>query len=232
MSFKKFCPKCGNETSQLVDKLCLKCFTKNNTLFDIGKVKFFICKWCGKLLFNNTLKGFEEETIAQEIATHVKIIPQLEKTKVFVELSKLSELDYEALIKVQGFLADNLVEDKKIIKFQLKETTCDSCMKLNADYREAILQLRSENMDEAESMLKLAEELLKKEKVKNPLAGTSKISKVRNGFDLWVGSKKATVKVSRYMAKLYDTKIIVSKKLIGEEKNGKRKYRHTFCIKH
>jgi NMD protein affecting ribosome stability and mRNA decay len=80
-------------------------------------------------------------------------------------------------------------------------------------------------------MLHEAEELIKEENSKDPLSAIVKTIKVRNGFDLWVGSKKSAVKVSRKLAKLYDTRPIVSSKLIGQNKDGSEKYRFTFCVK-
>ncbi len=231
MGFKKFCPKCGKETNTLVDNICIDCFLEKKSLFDIDKIKIYFCKHCLKLLLNNKWVNFNEESIAEEVGFQVKINSELKKPKVFVELEKKSNLDYEALVKVTGFISNNLVEKSKRINFQLRETTCDSCMRLNASYREAILQLRAKKSVDANAMLELAKNLLEKEKAKDSLSGTSKIIETKNGFDLWVGSKKAAVKTSRELSRIYKVKPIVSKKLIGEEKSGERKYRHTFCIK-
>ncbi|MDD3083471.1 MAG: 60S ribosomal export protein NMD3 [Candidatus ainarchaeum sp.] len=231
MSFKKFCPKCGKETEQFVENICLDCFLKKKELFEVEKPKFFLCKYCLKLLFKNKWVDFNDESIAKEIALNVNIIKELKQPKIFIELEKKSRLDYKALIQVRGLLSKTLVEREKEINFQLRETTCDSCMKLNASYREAILQLRAKSEKDSFEMLQLTKNLLKKEMLKDSLSGTSNIIKTKNGFDLWIGSKKAASKVSRELARIYNVKIIVSKKLIGEEKSGERKYRHTFCIK-
>ena len=148
-----------------------------------------------------------------------------------VELEKKEDKEYEALVKVKGFIAGNLIEQEKVISVLLGDTTCDSCMKLNADYREAIIQLRGKTIEESKQMMKITMDLLDKEKQKDSLSGTSKIIELKNGYDLWIGSKKAAIKVARYVAKLYKVKLIVSSKLIGEQENGKRKYRFTFCVK-
>ena len=126
---------------------------------------------------------------------------------------------------------DNLVEQVKIVWVKLTSTMCDSCMKLDAEYREAIIQLRGKDKEESGQLLKITLDLLNKERAKDSLSGASKRVELKTGFDLWVGSKKAAVKVSRYVAKLYDVKLKVSSKLIGAEKSGKRKYRFTFCVK-
>ncbi|MDD4251129.1 MAG: 60S ribosomal export protein NMD3 [Candidatus ainarchaeum sp.] len=231
MSFKKFCPKCGDETDIFVENICVNCFLKKNNLFNVERVKVYFCKHCKKLLLNNKWTDFSDESIAQEVASQVKIVPKLDSPKIFVELEKKSILDYSANIKVEGFLANQLVEKSMFINFQLRETTCDSCMKLNASYREAILQLRAKTKRDASALLEVAQNFLIKEREKDSLSGTSKLSELKNGYDLWIGSKKATSKVSRELSRLYKVRPIVSKKLIGEDDNGERKYRHTFCIK-
>jgi nonsense-mediated mRNA decay protein 3 len=231
MSFKKFCPKCGKKADSLVKNICVDCFLKNNSLFEVGKVSIKICKFCGKLFLSGKEFIFDEELIAQEIASKTKIIPQLQDPKIFVELIKKSDVDFEALVKVKGFINDFLVERQKSINFQLKEITCDSCMKLNSDYREAILQIRSDNKRDVKAMFNLVNDLLKKESFKDSLSGTSKIIELKNGYDFWIGSKKSAAKIVKYLGDIYKVKPKVSKKLIGQEKSGKRKYRFTFCIR-
>jgi nonsense-mediated mRNA decay protein 3 len=231
MSFKKFCPRCGKETEELVGKICINCFKEKNKLFSVGKVKINLCKYCGKILHNDLNEDFSEEALGEEVASQVKLVNELKQPKIFVEIQKLSDVDYEALIKVQGFLGNTIVEEEKTIKFQTKETTCDACMKLNSDYREGIIQLRSKDDDTALEMFEITQGLLQKERAKNSLSGISKITEVKNGYDLWVGSKKASAKISREVSKIFDAELKVSKKLIGQEQSGKRKYRFTFLVK-
>lgn len=231
MSFKKFCPKCGKETDLFIGKICKECFLKNNKLFSVKKINITQCKHCERLLSAGKWVDFSEDEIANEVASKVKILPGLNDPKIFVELQPLPNKNYEALIKIDGLLNNFLIEEEMACKFQLKETTCDACMKLNSDYREAIIQIRSKKEENENSMLELAINLLNTEKSKDDLSGTSRIEKVKNGYDLWVGSKKSAAKVVRSLSKFYGTRTIASKKLIGEDEQGKRKYRHTFCVR-
>ncbi|MBT4870273.1 MAG: hypothetical protein HON47_01755 [Candidatus Diapherotrites archaeon] len=233
MSFKKFCPKCGKETDKLVGNECLDCFLKKTKLFTIKSQKILVCKHCNKAIIKGHWEDLSENLIEGEVASKVKLNTDfnLEDYKVLVELQKMGADEYEALVKIKGFISGNLLEQEKIVWVSLKGTLCDSCMKLDAEYREAIIQLRGKDKEESEQMLKITLDLLNKEKAKDSLSGTSKIVELKTGFDLWIGSKKAAVKVSRYVAKLYSVKLKVSSKLIGEEKSGKRKYRFTFCVK-
>ncbi len=231
MSFKQFCPKCGKETTLLVGKVCLDCFLKNNKLFEVEKINITQCKHCQKLLFSGNWIEFDDGVIAQEVARNVKLNSEIKDPKIFVELERYPESNFEALIQVKGIINNSMIEKEDSIKFQIKETTCDSCMKLNSNYREAILQLRSSKKENEDAMFELAKNLLDAQRSKDSLSGTSKILKIKNGYDLQIGSKKSAVKIARYLAKLYGTQIVMSKKLIGEDEQGKRKYRHTFCVR-
>jgi len=233
MSFKKFCPKCGKETDKFVGKICLDCFLKEKNLFSIKKQKMFVCKHCGKILVKGKWQDFSESLIIEEITSKVKINKDvnLENINIIIDLVKKDDEKYEALVKVKGIVEGNLIDGEKVIQIKISITTCDACMKLNSEYREAIIQLRGKNLEESKEMMKNALDLLDKERAKDSLSGTSKIIELKEGYDLWVGSKKAAAKVSKYMAKMYNTQVKLSSKLIGEEQSGKRKYRFTFCIK-
>jgi nonsense-mediated mRNA decay protein 3 len=232
MSFKKFCPKCGKETNNIIGKECLNCFLKNTELFTIKNQKVLVCKHCNKALIKGHWDDFSEKLIGEEIASKVKVANVgMEDIKILIDLEKKEEDEYEALIKVKGIISGNVIEKEKIIHVLIKETTCDSCMKLNAEYREAIIQLRGPTKEDSKQMMKITLDLLNKEREKDPLSGTSKVIELKTGYDLWIGSKKAAAKISKYVAKIYNTELKVTSKLIGEDENGKRKYRFTFCIK-
>ena len=138
---------------------------------------------------------------------------------------------YEVLIKVEGFIENVLVSQEKEIVFKIKPTTCDACTKLNANYREAVVQIRAEK-SEAKKIYDTAMSMLDKERETNSLAGTSKIIEIPQGYDLWIGDKKAAARIVRAISKMFDMKVTTSKKLIGEDGGrGNFVFRFTFCLK-
>ncbi|MDD3160134.1 MAG: 60S ribosomal export protein NMD3 [Candidatus ainarchaeum sp.] len=231
MSFKKFCPKCGKETEYLIDNLCKDCYLQGKSIFDIEKSNISVCKFCNKTKIGNHWFEVNDELIGNQIANMIKPNKDLKQPKILVTLEKFLENNYSAVVAVEGFLSDILVKDIKEIKFQVKETTCDSCMKINASYREAVVQLRANDKNDREEIFKMALDILKKDKSNDSLSDTSKIIKLKTGYDLWVGSKKSAIKISSFIAKLYNCQIKRSKKLIGQDDNGEQKYRYTFCMK-
>jgi nonsense-mediated mRNA decay protein 3 len=234
MSFKKFCAKCGKETNALIKGKCSDCYLGKKELFDIEKPVFSVCKHCGKFLSHSKWFLLNEASISEEILKRIKYVHELIDPKPFVEVREIQNLEilsYEVLINVQGFIEGVLVNQEKELIFKIKPTTCDACMKLNANYREAVVQIRAPKI-EAKKVYDTALSMLDKEKVKNSLAGTSKIIEMPQGFDLWIGDKKVAVRMVRALSKMYDMKIITSKKIIGEEGGrGHFVYRFTFCLK-
>ena len=231
MSFKKFCPRCGKETDALVGGTCQDCYLEKHELFTVKDVSLPVCVKCGKLHHKNAWKFFSDEDVSQEIVSKVKVDPDIFEPKVDVELRRKSPFEYEARINVKGFLDDVLIEQEKFMVFKLSKVSCDACMKLVSNYREGIIQLRASSNEEAEDMYLLTKSLIEKERANDSLSGIVKTMKNKNGYELWIGSKKASAKVSRYLAKLYKVRVKSSKQLIGEDDSGEFKYRYTFCIR-
>jgi len=200
-------------------------------LFDVKEIKIERCVKCQKVRFKGSWQGYSDEAIANEVASKVKPMHGLDQPKIFVELSPITDNDFSAQITVEGFLNDVLLKQTKPIEFSFEKVSCDPCMKLVSNYREAILQLRAKTQEEADAMFEVTKQLLAGEKAKDSLSAAVKVFSGKKAYDLWIGSNKGAVKTARKLSKLYKTKIIVSQKLIGQEDNGKRKYRFTYCIK-
>lgn len=231
MGYDKFCAKCGQKTTALINGVCQECFLQKKHLFTFTKPHFTVCKFCGKFLSHGKWFFFADESIKEDLKKSVHLDHDLEDGKVFVEVKQLSDSDFAALIKVEGFIDGVLVNSEKSINFSVKPTTCDACMKLHANYREAVIQIRAPK-DEAKGMYELAIAMLDKERESNSLSGTSKIIEAPYGYDLWVGSKAAAVKVARALSKTYNLRVISSKKIIGEEGGRAHfKFRFTYCLK-
>jgi nonsense-mediated mRNA decay protein 3 len=231
MGFEKFCARCGKVTDSIINGLCSKCYLERHDLFTMRDINIEQCVKCGKIHFKGKWTMISNEEIAGEVASKVKLSQELDQAKVFVELEPVTERDYIAKINVMGFINGVLVEQNKNIEFSLQKVSCDSCMKLVSNYREAIIQLRSTDQSSADAMLEVTKQLLASEQSKDSLSAVIKIFGAKNAYDLWIGSNKGAVKTARKLAKLYKTKIIVSKKLIGEDDGGAWKYRFTYCIK-
>jgi nonsense-mediated mRNA decay protein 3 len=234
MSFKKFCAKCGKETSALIKGVCSDCYLEKRELFSLEKPTFSVCKTCGKFISHNKWFPLNESTISTDMMKRIRYDHELVDPKPFVEVNQMVDsevLSFEVVVKVQGFIEGVLVEEEKEFILRVKPTTCDACMKLNANYREAVVQIRAPKTD-AKKIYDAALAMLGKEHVNNSLSGTSKVIDIPQGYDLWIGDKKVATKMVRQLSKTFDLEIISSKKIIGEEGGrGNFIYRFTFCLK-
>jgi len=231
MSFKRFCPKCGRETEDIVRGMCRDCFLERNDLFSVKESRLPVCVKCGKLEHKNAWKAYSDADVEEEIASKVKVSPDLKEPKVDVEVERMGPFEYEARINVKGFIDDVLMEQEKYETVKAEKVSCGPCMKLVSNYREAVLQLRASSREEAYDMYELARGMIEREKASDSLSGIVKTINLKNGYDLWIGSKKAAAKVARYLGKLYRAQVKKSATLIGEAEAGKPEYRHTFLVK-
>jgi len=231
MSFEKFCVKCGRTTDALVHGMCTECYLKRNDLFELKDINIDICVKCGKARIKGSWTYPSDEIVANEIASRIKLLHAIEQPKTFVEITPITKIDYSAKITVEGILEGTIVKQTKNDEFFLQKVSCDSCMKLVSNYREAIIQLRATNNEEADAMLEVTKQLLMNEQPKDSLSAPIKIMTEKNGHDLWIGSNRGAVKVARKLTKLYKTNLLVSKKQIGGGFGNKPVYRFTYSIK-
>lgn len=231
MGFERFCVKCGVVTNALIKGLCKKCFLDRNEIFEVRNINIEFCVKCRKMKVKGKWGAYNLEAVGEEVAKKVHFFMNLDQPKVNVLLEPINETDFDAEIKVAGFLNGVLLEESKHHVFSLNKVSCDPCMKLVSNYREAIIQLRAGSLSEAESMLQVTKVFLEEEQAKDSLAASIKIVNLPKGFDLWIGSNKGAYKVVRKLEKLYKVKPITSKKLIGEDRSRKLKYRFTYCLK-
>ena len=231
MSFGQFCVKCGATTDALIKGMCVKCYLKRHELFEIKDINIEVCVKCGKMKVKGRWGAYNFEAIGAEVASKVKFLLDVDQPKVNVTIEPINNIDFNATINIAGFIDGVLVEQNLEESFSLNKVSCDPCMKIVSNYREAIIQLRASSLSEADAMLEITKTFLNEEKAKDSLASIVKASKLPKGYDLWIGSNKGAYKVVRKLERLYKIKAIESKKLIGEDQSRRLKYRFTYCLK-
>jgi len=231
MSFEQFCVKCGTTTTALIKGMCVKCYLKRNELFEVKEFGIEICVKCGKMKVKGRWGAYNFDAISQDVTSKVKFLLDVDQPKVNVTITPINDIDFDSVIELAGFIDGILVEQKINYPFSLNKVSCDACMKLVSNYREAIIQLRATTFSESEAMLEVTKTFLTEEQAKDSLAAIVKLEKLPKGFDLWIGSNKGAYKVVRKLEKLYKIKAFESRKLIGEDQSRRLKYRFTYCLK-
>ena len=207
---KYFCPKCGKEVNRLIKNLCKDCFLETLKI-KLPKIVLKKCKVCGKY-YDKRFLGEKDEFIERELK---KMLKNLDVKEASYWLN--GSLHLKLLFEVECH------QLQKEVKIEVKEEKgiCRYCSLRLSSYWEAILQIRGRK----EGILKEIEEMLKKEKHK--LAFISRIVELKNGFDIYLGSKKVARRIAKKFEK--EAKIKITRKFYGF-RQGRRIYKDTILV--
>ena len=211
---KKFCPKCGKETKTFVKGLCLDCYLEKLKIENKIPKEIVInqCPLCKDFILKNRNLKFDE-AVKYLIKDFLKKIP-------------IKDFEYKIEDNILHLIINLKVDHKiknleKAVKLKIKKTYCKFCRLKISGYYEGIIQLRNLPENKIQEIINL----IKKIEKKNRMAFISKEERLKNGLNLYVGSKN----VINILKKKFEYKTKVSKKLYGI-KNGKKVYRVTLLI--
>jgi len=234
---KKFCPKCGATDKPLIKGFCLNCFLQDHPeIVQIDReIEFERCKKCGRIRVKGSWVEEREENLMEIVLSKLKL-KEFSKPEIEIDFEWLDEAsgNYKAEIKVKGEIDNQKVEVKRETLLKAKTVVCDPCMRLTSQYHEAILQIRGGKetaKKEFQDVLLQVNSLLATEEKKDSLAKVVELHWKKNGFDVWIGSKHAAKIVAEKLAKKFKSKVTVSSKLLGRDREGREKYRFTFCVR-
>lgn len=229
----RFCPKCGSEKGPFVKGFCMDCFLKDHDLVQIDEeIKVERCVKCEKINLKGAWKENSVENIEEWVCKKVKL-KEITDEKITIILNPEEE-HTNAKVIISGELGGEPIRLEKEIKLKFKDTQCADCAKLSGDYYEAIIQMRfegemkDEKADEFESLLA---QILRERHKRDGLAIVVKAIPLKTGADFLIGGKRAAKTAAEKIAKKFNTKVVSSYTLIGVDKTGKEKIRHTLCVR-
>lgn len=229
---KRFCPNCGANDKPFIRGFCANCFIQLNKLVEFPLLlELMQCRQCGKMLLNGKWHPFSLEVIVHWASGKIKT-KELENIRFALE-----PRDEEASIwiegKVLGEIAETLVEKPVLIEIKLRSSLCHDCSMLSANYYEAVLQLRFGSMPKKDwkTVLEEAKQLVEQQFYSDSLARVTNILVLKNGFDIYIGSKRAGKTVSEKIHHKFGGEITRSFSLAGVDKSGKTKKRFTFLVR-
>ncbi len=171
------------------------------------------------------------ETVLHWVKGKIKV-KELENVRFFLEPTD-EEKSIWVKGKVLGEIAEKLVEKPVIIEIKMRSMLCQDCSKLSANYYEAVIQLRLDSMPKKDWKKILGEtnRLVEQQYKADSLARVTNVLQLKNGFDVYVGSKRAGKTVSEQLARKFNGKITRSFSLAGVDKSGNTKKRFTFLVR-
>ncbi len=219
MQRSKFCPKCGKETEKFYDNLCKDCFLQKIEIPDLPeKIVIRQCKICGKFYGDERGEPVLESAVDKVLK---KSLNEKEIQSATYRIDK-NKIYSEITLEVSG-LRKSIELDFDLVE---KVTICKFCSQKLSGYFNVILQIRGGQTEKILEEIKTEMERLNK---KDELAFISKIEKVKNGVDIYIGSKSAAHKVVNFLKIKYKVTTKISRKQYGI-KEGKKVYRDTILI--
>jgi len=222
----KFCPRCGKQTENFYNNLCKKCFLEKSSF--VGKLpnKLVLrqCKNCGKIYMNEDFA----ETIEGALDILLRELLQ----------DKQMQLLHSASYRIEGrrvhitlmlCVEDAKKIEKKDAELVVKAIICQTCSMQGSGYFQSILQLRAPKelvgvmFDEVQQQIEFLGHY-------DQQAFISKIEKKKEGIDLYIGSKRATMQIAKNIKNKFNASIKISRKLAGKEQ-GQKVYRDTILVR-
>jgi len=237
MSSGRFCYLCGAVTNELFKGLCGQCFIGEKELASIPpQFSVNLCNGCFRTYSSGSwvdggesLTGFIERAARKEALSHVS--KELDSPSVNVEITDMKERGkgLSAALEVQVTGTTSGLEYKKTLTtvLQINNVTCPGCSRRSGGYYEAVVQLRSEHLDDTSAKFhEQIDRLYGKDKQAFIVGETT----VKGGVDFKLGSAKAAKALAAYFKSHFKAEIKETASLVGR-KEGNDIYRITVLIR-
>jgi nonsense-mediated mRNA decay protein 3 len=218
---KKFCPKCGKEVDQLYRNLCENCILSKISITDKIPNKTVIgrCKICSKVYAAD--KGFNSVESAVGSALS-KVLKQKEIKDANYRIEN-NKIHLSMILEVEGLEK----QEEKNINLIVKSITCNQCSMKSIGYYQSIIQIRAPErlLDPIQKEIEKQISSFKSDR----LAFISKTQQVKNGLDLYLGSKQVANQIAKRLKEKFKANIKISRKLSGVI-SGKTVSRDTILV--
>ena len=202
--------------------LCKDCFLLKVSFAKKLPDKIIVrrCKSCEKIFVGKKTANTVENAIDIILADLLKQ-PEVHSATYRVANSKVH---INLTLKVN----DLKKTEEKISNLIVKNIFCQYCHMKSTGYYQSILQVRAPSnlinaiMDEIGNQIEFLNQY-------DNLAFISKIDRNPKGIDIYIGSKRAAVQISKYLKNKFKASIKVSRKLSGYI-SGKKVYRDTLLV--
>ena len=233
---KRFCPKCGATDKPFVKGFCSDCFLGSVKPVEFPKeLSLSICRECGKFLESGRWHVFSGEGVSAIVAKKIRV-KELDDFKVVLEARVVENTNWNGWWvngKIVGSIEGEFVSFPILVKVKSKDSLCNDCGLIKADYFEAEVQLRfgKKSGDLEERMLKSVRQWVSEMHQHDSLSQIAGISKTQGGVDVKIGSKRAGKLVSERLHKEFGGEIKHSFSLAGVDKSGRVRKRYTFLVR-
>ncbi len=212
MKKEKFCPICGKITEELIEGLCEKCFALKFLGKLPSKIVIKVCSKCGRIRFGGKLVSLEK-VLEKKLGKFA--LPENFRLTYRIVNSKVVLTIYRRKKEI----------GRKEIELKAEKIICKTCKLKLQGYFESKLQLRGDFSEEAKEVIEGFIKGIGKDEF-----FISKVEKLKEGYDIYLSSKKLAKIVLKFLKKQYNFETKVSRSLWGI-KEGKRFYKDTVLVR-
>lgn len=233
MKREQFCPRCGRTEKEVrfIEGFCRDCYLKEHSLLKLpNKITVTKCPHCLRLMFKGRQVDDTESSLEEIIKSEARELNDFNALHSEVEFFR--EREYrKARLKVTGTIKGTKTEAEEVVTIEENSSACDDCNRIAGRYYEAILQVRfdEDSKKNPDKVLEHVSKRLDEMRAKGErLAAITQVQRLKNGFDLFIGSKSAARKIADEIS--MDRKFTTASTIAGL-RDGQIMYRMTYCVR-
>jgi nonsense-mediated mRNA decay protein 3 len=232
----RFCVKCGKEIEKALDGCCSECYLNGKTFTTAPHhVDLEVCAVCGEFLLNGKWVPADKRTAVEDAA--VEKMGVLRGSKVRSVSTYSEEQDPRTyLVKINTELAvegsSRTSECSTVVR--IKNTVCKRCSRVQGNYYESILQIRSEEKavpeDTRNDVVSMIMNYVDQQSKSNRQYFVTKVEEMHGGADIYLSSITLGRTIARMISDMYSGETKESAKLVGRSE-GQDVYRITYLVR-
>ena len=230
---KTFCVKCGKPTplKEMKNGLCKSCYTETKQKKEsvrYPEIKVKLCS-CGNAMFSKSWIKFKN--IEELIDYSAYLFIKNNKINCIPEEINYPEFNVNGKTKIEISLKCNRNHYHYFLK--IIPNVCNTCSRLHGNYYESIIQLRGKNQTKVNNLKETIQNMIKSKNKKIQTSFISKKETLKSGYNLYIGSNKATLQIIKELKKTEPYKNYTYKQSfkVISQKDGKEIKRITYLIR-
>lgn len=233
----RFCVKCGKEIEKALDGCCSECYLDGRTFTTAPHhVDLEVCAVCGEFLLGGKWVPADTRAAVEDAA--VEKMGILNGSRVRSVATYSEEQDPRTyLVKINTELAvegSTTTSDCSTI-VRIKNTVCKRCSRVQGNYYESILQLRSEEKALPENtkndIVSMVMNYVDQQSKTNRQYFVTKVEEMHGGVDIYLSSITLGRTIARMISDTYSGETKESAKLAGRSPEGQDVYRITYLVR-
>jgi nonsense-mediated mRNA decay protein 3 len=215
--------------------LCGECLSNHVQITTVGSVDVTMCPKCDSYKIGNSWsRGKVEDGLSRKLEEHLvrkdpKVTVRVRKDNIILRRLD-SRIDFHTETQTDNV---SVPGRSMSIPSKILLNSCPTCNKISGSYYESIIQLRTYTTDYSkiiDTVLANISNMLDNLDSSASDSFVSKITRVKEGVDIYLGKKTDGIKLTKYIHDHYFSETTITKKLAGRGDGGDL-YRYTNLVR-